>query len=149
MLHESPMGFAVRPVRTKSAFLPSIDGAFHATGAVLGQGARDLEFAHGVARLAPSGDGIKNDFYGGRSHLSEVHIASRLAFNSLRLGLEKIFRFLQLPDQLFDFRNRCSSNVPNKWRDIRVSFGLGRRRLLYVNETAVFAFGFHNTQSFP
>src|SRR6516164_11220490 len=80
-----------QPVRTKSAFLPSIDGALHATGAVLGQGARDLEFAHGVARLAPSGDGIKDDFYGGRSHLSEVHIASRLSFNSMRLGLEVIF----------------------------------------------------------
>ena len=66
------MGFAVRPVRTKSAFLPSIDGALHATGAVLGRGARDLEFAQGVARLAPSGDGIKDDFYGGRRHLSAV-----------------------------------------------------------------------------
>src|SRR6516164_10850255 len=82
-----------QPVRTKSAFLPSIDGALHATGAVLGRGARDLEFAQGVARLAPSGDGIKDDFYGGRSHLSEVHIASRLAFNSLRLGFEEISCF--------------------------------------------------------
>ena len=78
------MGFAVRPVRTKSAFLPSIDGALHATGAVLGRGARDLEFAccglivHGVARLSPSGDDIEHDFYRGRSHLREVHVASRL-----------------------------------------------------------------------
>src|SRR5262245_16712033 len=67
------------------ASLPLIAGMFHATGAVLGRGAHDLEFAHGMARLAPSGDGIKDDFYGGRSHLSEVHIASRLSFNSLRL----------------------------------------------------------------
>jgi hypothetical protein len=96
---------------------------FHATGAVLGLGAHDLEFAHGVAGLAPSGDGVKDDFYGGRGHLSEVHIASRLSLNSLRLGLEEIFCFLQLPDQLFDFRNRCSSDLPNKWRDIRISFG--------------------------
>src|SRR5215471_9458266 len=73
------------------AFLPLIHGVFRATGAVLGLGAHDLEFAHGVAGLAPSGDGIKDDFYGGRSHLSEVHIASRLSFNSIRLGLEVIF----------------------------------------------------------
>ena len=117
--------------------------------AVLGLGVHDLEFAHGVAGLAPSGDGVKDDFYRGRSHLSEVHEASRLSFNSIRLGLEEIFCFLQLPDQLFDFRNRCSSSLPNKWRDIRVNFGLGRRRRLDVNEIAVFAFGFHNTQSFP
>src|SRR6266487_5880423 len=122
-----------------------IDGAFHATGAVLGLGAHDLEFAHGVAGLTPAGDGIKDDFYGGRSHLSEVHIASHLSLNSLRLGLEKISCFLQLPDQLFDFRNRCSSNLPNKWRDIPVGFGLGRRRCLYVSEIAVFAFRLHNT----
>jgi hypothetical protein len=64
--------------------------------------------AHGVAGLAPSGDGIKDNFYGGRSHLSEVHIVSHLSFNSIRLGLEEIFCCLQLPDQLFDFRNRCS-----------------------------------------
>jgi hypothetical protein len=68
-----------------------------------------------VAGLARSGDGIKDDFYGGRSHLSEVHIASRLSFNSIRLGLGKIFCFLQLPDQLFDFRNRCS-NLPTLTR---------------------------------
>ena len=61
-----------QPVRTKSAFLPSVDGAFLATGAVLGRGAHDLEFGHGVARFAPAGDGIKNDFYGGRRHLSAV-----------------------------------------------------------------------------
>src|SRR5262249_19419686 len=91
----------------------------------------------------------KDDFYGGRSHLSQVHVASRLSFNSIRLGLEEIFCCLQLPDQLFDFRNRCSSNLPNKWRDIRVSFGLRRRRRLYVNEIAVFTFGFHKTHSFP
>src|SRR5215472_13184589 len=66
----------------------------------LGRGAHDLEFAHGVARLTPSGDGIKDDFYGGRSHLSKVHIASRLSFNSIGLGLEKIFCLLRLPDQL-------------------------------------------------
>jgi hypothetical protein len=124
-------------------------GCSHATGAVVGLGAHDLEFAHGVAGLAPAGDSIKDDFYGGRSHLSEVHIASRLSFNSIRLGLEEIFCFLQLPDQLFDFHNRCSSNLPNKWRDIRVSFGLRRRRRLYVNEIAVFPFGFHKTHSFP
>ena len=112
------------------AFLPLIDGVFHATGAVLGLGAHDLEFAHGVAGLAPSGDGIKDDFYGGRSHLSELQIASRLSFNSIRLGLEEIFCCLQLPDQRFDFRNRCRSNLPNKWRDIRVSLGLRRRRRL-------------------
>lgn len=106
-------------------------------------------WAYGVASLAPSGDGIKDDFYGGRSHLSELQIASRLSFNSIRLGLEEIFCFLQLPDQLFDFRNRWSSNLPNKWRDIRVSLGLRRRRRLYVNEIVVFAFGFHNTHSFP
>jgi hypothetical protein len=29
--------------------------------------------------LAPSRDGIKEDFYGGRSHLSEIHMASRLS----------------------------------------------------------------------
>jgi hypothetical protein len=45
-------------------------------------------WAYGVASLAPSGDGIKDDFYGGRSHLSELQIASRLSFNSIRLGLE-------------------------------------------------------------
>ena len=82
-------------------------------------------WAYGVASLAPSGDGIKDDFYGGRSHPSELQIASRLSFNSIRLGLEEIFCFLQLPDQLFDFRNRWSSNLPNKWRDIRISSVLG------------------------
>src|SRR5262249_5990787 len=35
------------------AFLPLIDGVFHATGAVLGLGAHDLEFAHGVAGRHP------------------------------------------------------------------------------------------------
>src|SRR5262249_9255885 len=70
---------------------------FHATGAVLGLGAHDLEFAHGVVRLAPSADGIKDDFYGGGSHLSEVHVASRLSFNSIRLGLEKIFVSCSFP----------------------------------------------------
>jgi hypothetical protein len=44
------------------AFLPLIDGVFHATGAVLGLGAHDLEFAHGVAGLTPAGDSIKDDF---------------------------------------------------------------------------------------
>src|SRR5215831_9885367 len=117
-------------------------------GAVFGPGARDHQFAYGVASLAPSGDGIKDDFYGNRSHLSELQIASRLSFNSIRLGLEEIFCFLQLPDQLFDFRNRWGSSLPNKWRDIRISLGLRRRRRLYVNEIVVFAFGFHNTHSF-
>jgi hypothetical protein len=56
----------------ESALLSLIAGAGHATGAVVGPGARDLEFGHGVARFAPAGDGIKDDFYGGRSHLSEV-----------------------------------------------------------------------------
>jgi hypothetical protein len=60
------------------AFLRLIDGVFHATGAVLGLGAHDLEFAHGVAGLAQSGDGIKDDFYGGRSHLSEKSVPFRL-----------------------------------------------------------------------
>src|SRR6516162_3816739 len=51
------------------------------SGVVLDWGARDLEFArcglivHGVARLAPSGDGVKYDLYRGRSHLREVHVA--------------------------------------------------------------------------
>src|SRR5262249_36628968 len=65
-------------------------------GAIFGAGARDRQFAYGVASLAPSGDGIKDDFYGGRSHLSELQIASRLSFNSIRLGLQEIFCFLQL-----------------------------------------------------
>jgi hypothetical protein len=39
-----------------------------------------------VAGLAPCGDVIKDDFYGGRSHLSEIHTASRLSFNSIRHG---------------------------------------------------------------
>src|SRR6516164_7259391 len=123
-----------QPVRTKSAFLPSIDGALHATGAVLGQGARDLEFAHGVARLAPSGDGIKDDFYGGRSHLSEVHIASRLSLNSLALGLQKNFLRLQLSQQPVDFCHRRSSDFLNEWCDLRVSFRL--RRKLCMREIA-------------
>src|SRR5215831_15523753 len=46
---------------------------------------------------------------------AEAILASRLSFNSIRLGLEKIFCFLQLPDQLFDFRNRCS-NLPTLTR---------------------------------
>jgi hypothetical protein len=41
-----------------------------------------------VARLAPSGYGIKDDFY--RGHLSEVGVVRRLALNSLPLGLQKI-----------------------------------------------------------
>jgi hypothetical protein len=81
--------------------------------------------AHGVARLAPSGDGIKDDFYRGRSHLNEVHVVSRLSLNSLPLGLQKIFYLLQLTHQLFDFCNRCSSNFLNKWRNIRVISVLG------------------------
>src|SRR5215831_19581097 len=43
-------------------------------GAVFGVGARDHQFAYGVASLAPSGDGIKDDFHGNRSHLSELQI---------------------------------------------------------------------------
>src|SRR6516162_2218429 len=95
------------------------------TGAVVGQ---CYEFAQGVALLAPCGDGIKDDFYRGRSQLSEFYIANRLSLNSLALRFEKIFCFMQLPDQLFDLRNRWSGNLLNKWRGIRVSFGLGRRR---------------------
>ena len=99
----------------------------HATGAVVGRGARH-EFLQGVPRLAPSGKDIRDGFYGRRSHLSEFYIASRLSLNSLPLGFEKISCFVQLPDKLFDLRNRWSANLLNKWRDIRV--GLGRRRRL-------------------
>ena len=55
-----------------------------------------------------------------------TRLESRLSLNSLPLGFKKISCFLQLPDKLFDFRNRWSSNLPNKWRDIRVSLGLSR-----------------------
>ena len=59
---------------------------------------RGYEFAHGVARLVPSGDSIRDDFYGGRSHLNELYVANHLLLNSLRLGFEKVFCFLQLPN---------------------------------------------------
>jgi len=49
-------------------------------------------------------------------------MANHFSLNSLALGFEKIFRFLQLPDQLFDLRNRRSANLLNKWRGMRVSF---------------------------
>src|SRR6516162_11143509 len=107
------------------------------TGAVVGQ---CYELAHGVALLAPFGDGFKDDFYRGRSQLNEFYIANHLSLNSLALGFEKIFCFLQLPDQLFDLRNRWSANLLNKWRGIRFSFGLGRRR-----RVSIFASEFHNT----
>ena len=43
----------------------------------------------GMGWPASPGDGIKDDFYGGRSHLSEIH-ASRLSFNSIRRGAHSI-----------------------------------------------------------
>src|ERR1700730_11067172 len=98
-----------------------------------------------MPRLAPSGKGIRDDSYGRRCHLSEFYIASSLSLNSLPLGFEKIFCFVQLPDKLFDLRNRWSANLLNKWRDIRV--GLGRRRRVWVN--SIVASGFHNRRSFP
>src|SRR5262245_52306609 len=76
------------------------------------------EFAHGMPRLSPSGDNIKNDAYGIQSPLSEVYIASHLSLNSRPLRFKKISRVLQFPDKLFDFRNRCRSNLLNKWRTI-------------------------------
>src|SRR5215813_5079535 len=94
-----------------------------------------------MALLAPFGDGFKDDFYRGRSQLNEFYIANHLSLNSLALGFEKIFCFLQLPDQLFDLRNRWSANLLNKWRGMRFSFGLGRE----VTEIAISASGFHNT----
>src|SRR6516162_3874871 len=116
----------------------------HATGAVVGREARH-EFLQGVPRLAPSGKDIRDDFYGRRSHLSEFYIASRLSLNSLPFSFEKISCFVQLPDKLFDLRNRWSANLLNKWCDIRV--GLGRRRRVWVN--SIVASGFHNRRSFP
>src|SRR5262249_65913 len=119
------------------------------SGVVLDWGARDLEFArcgliaHGVARLAPSGDDVKYDLYRGRSHLREVHVASRLLLYSFPLGLQKILYLLQLTDQLFEFCNRCGSNALNKSRNIRVSSGLGLRRRLHVREIAAFVSRFH------
>src|SRR5262245_31996334 len=93
---------------------------------VFGGGARGQECAHGVACLSPPGESIKDDFHGGQSPLSEVYIASRFSLNSLPLGFQKISCFLQLFDKLFDFRNRRSSNLLNKWRITRVDFGLGQ-----------------------
>jgi hypothetical protein len=107
-----------------------IEWVIHATGTVVGRGARH-EFLQGVSRLAPSGKDIRDGFYGRRSHLSKFYIASRLSLNSLPLSFEKISCFVQLPDKLFDLRNRWSANLLNKWRDIRI--GLGRRRRLWVN----------------
>ena len=107
-----------------------IEWVIHATGTVVGRGARH-EFLQGVPRLAPSGKDIGDGFYGRRSHLSEFYIASRLSLNSLPLSFEKISCFVQLPDKLFDLRNRWIANLLNKCRDIRI--GLGRRRRLWVN----------------
>jgi len=50
-----------------------------------------------MARLTPSGDGVRDDFYRSRSHLSEGRVLLRLALNSLPLGFQKIFCRLQLP----------------------------------------------------
>jgi hypothetical protein len=102
-----------------------------------------------VPRLVPSGKGIRDDFYGRRCDLSEFNIASSLSLNSLPLGFEKISCFVQLPDKLFDLRNRWSTKVLNKWPDIRDSFALGRRRRLQVSEIAVVASEFHNHRSLP
>jgi hypothetical protein len=88
-------------VRTKSGHLSLIRSS--ATGAVFVRGVRDHQFAHGVPRLAPPGESIKDDSYGGQSHLSEVDVASRLSLNSLALGFKKISCFLQLPDKPFRF----------------------------------------------
>jgi hypothetical protein len=105
-------------------------------------------WAYGVAGPAPSGDGIKDDFYGGRSHLSELQIASRLSFNSIRLGLEKIFCFLQLP---ISFSISAIDGAPTFRISgaISVSVSVLGVEDAYVNEIVVFAFGFHNTHSFP
>src|SRR5262249_54750928 len=111
------------------------------SGAVVGRGARH-EFLQGVPRLAPSGKDIRDGFHGRRSQLSEFYITSRLSLNSLPLGFEKFSCFVQLPDKLFDLRDRWSANLLNKWRDIRVD--LGRRSRLWVNSIAVVASGFHN-----
>src|SRR5262249_36694752 len=97
-----------------------------------------------MALLAPFGDGFKDDFYRGRSQLNEFYIANHLSLNSLALGFEKIFCFLQLPYNLFDWPNRWSADLLNKWRGIRFSFGLGHRRRVWVIEIAIFAPGFHN-----
>src|SRR5207245_859744 len=94
----------------------------HATGAVVGRGTRH-EFLQGVPRLAPSGKDIRDGFYGRRSHLSEFYIASRHSLNSLPLSFEKISCFVQLPDKLFDLRNRWSANLMNNWRDIPALIG--------------------------
>jgi hypothetical protein len=59
---------------------------------------RGDEFAHGMPRLPPTGESIKDDSYGGQSPLCELYIASRLLLNSFPLRFEKISRFLQLPD---------------------------------------------------
>jgi hypothetical protein len=40
-------------------------------------------------------------------------MASSLSLNSLPLGFEKISCFVQLPDKLFDLRNRWSANLLN------------------------------------
>jgi hypothetical protein len=72
--------------------------------------------------------------------LSEVGIALCLALNSLPLGLQKVSCRLQLANHFFDFRNRCSSNFLNEWRNVHVNFRRGRRWRLCVNEMAGFAF---------
>jgi hypothetical protein len=86
---------------------------------------------------SPSGDGIRDDFYRGRSHLREVGVALSLALNPLPLGLQKVSCRLQLANHFFDFHNRRSSNFLNEWRNVHVSFGRGRRWRLCVNEMAV------------
>ena len=56
------------------------------------------------------------------------------------LGADWFLVLCSLPNQLFDFRNRCSSDFLNKWRDLLVSFSRGHRCRLRVNEMAGFAF---------
>jgi hypothetical protein len=82
---------------------------------VLGRGARRHKFPHGVPRLSPFEESVKDESYGGQSPLSKVYIAGRLSLNSLSLGFKKVFYFLQLADKLFDFCNRWSANPLNEW----------------------------------
>ena len=70
-----------RPVGRNPAFLPLIDGVFHATGAVLGLGAHDLEFAHGEAGLAK----ISRPLCG---LLVNFSVLMPRAFRSMRFKLE-------------------------------------------------------------
>ena len=94
-------------------------------------GERVTNFCKGCPAWRQSGKDIGEGFYGRRSHLSEFYEAGRLSLNSLPFSFKKISCFVQLPDKLFDLRNRWSANLLNKWRDIRI--GLGRRRRLWVN----------------